>query len=345
MLQGKYPCSDEDVVKLSGMQLQSFWGDQSNPKEFVKQFAPELTVYIPPHLLDHRTKEEWLADMSEMHLDMIGTPKDRAKHMYIDFIKDRFPVYGATFFHVKGFGDLSQQNIVLAINWKGIFVLDKDSRNILHQYDHNQINMCSYSSTRFSIVISERKKERKISFATPMVKRCLFYSESREQRWTLSFESTVPSTARTTAKVPRKKCRRMTQILSCEIPPSTVCRNPHSRVSVGIPPHVDESKFRFTDYTAEHLRLEVTLKYRLDGLDDPLHKDAEFDEPTNRKEAMDSFLHIQKIMGDQRKKMAASPREIAQLIQTLVARVLKKAILRNEVIIQIIHQITGHPIQ
>ena len=35
-------------------------------------------------------------------------------------------------------------------------------------HDHNQITMCSYSSSRFSFVFTDKKGERKLTFITPM---------------------------------------------------------------------------------------------------------------------------------------------------------------------------------
>jgi hypothetical protein len=84
-------------------------------------------MYIPKHLMPLHTPEQWTAKLSEIHPELRGLSAESAKDMYIKLVK-KYPLYGAAIFPVKGFGEMSTQNISLAINWKGIHIVDRNTK-------------------------------------------------------------------------------------------------------------------------------------------------------------------------------------------------------------------------
>ena len=127
VISGKIPVTEQDALKLAGYQMQCFWGDFDPSKNFAKQLTSELSMYIPAPLLNIHTAEQWQAKLAEIHPELRGLSAEVAKEMYIKHIKKHL-LYGSSFFTVKGFGEMSGQNISLAINWKGIHIIDRDSK-------------------------------------------------------------------------------------------------------------------------------------------------------------------------------------------------------------------------
>lgn len=169
VLQSKLPCDEKDAIKLAAYQLQSVWGDYEQSKDIIKSLSTEITKYIPKHLVASASPEEWAKRIAPVQQELKGIDSLIARDMYVKFVK-KWPLYGSVIFPVKSSGELEKRNISVAVNWNGMHVLDRTTRQVLQSYDHNQIILASYTPSRFNFTVEQPDGSKKLLvFGTPMV--------------------------------------------------------------------------------------------------------------------------------------------------------------------------------
>ena len=88
-----------------------------------------MSKYIPKHLVPRHTPEEWKQKILPVHQELKGIDQTIARDMYVQYVK-KWPLYGSVLFPVKPSGELEKRSISVAINWNGIHLVDRTTRQV-----------------------------------------------------------------------------------------------------------------------------------------------------------------------------------------------------------------------
>ncbi|XP_046688662.1 myosin-VIIa-like [Homalodisca vitripennis] len=108
-----------------------------------------MAKLVPPYHLKLQSNKEWKKAISEVYKKQMGMTSEDAKINYLRFV---FPwsTFGSSFFDVKQTTEKRfPENITIAINKNGIFILDRQTREPLTLYpfhggdqlDHYKVNV------------------------------------------------------------------------------------------------------------------------------------------------------------------------------------------------------------
>lgn len=131
----RYPCSDQDAVTLAALQVQDEYGDKKDGFTALK----DLAAYLPKKVLDEQDHEALQAQLLTFYAKLDGYSQNDARLSYLDYVKS-WKIYGSTFFFAE-----PKQNrdfpaeVVLAINAKGILVVDPASHDFLQEFLYSNI--------------------------------------------------------------------------------------------------------------------------------------------------------------------------------------------------------------
>ncbi|OAF67544.1 hypothetical protein A3Q56_04728, partial [Intoshia linei] len=121
-----------------------------------------LSEIIPKNLLRAQSLEKWFKDVSKLYLQNNSHGCEDAKHCFLRILYD-LPTFGSSFFEVKQTTDPSiDTNIIIAINKKGVFLINAETKKIQINYDFNKISNWSSGNTYFHMTIGNIIKGTKL---------------------------------------------------------------------------------------------------------------------------------------------------------------------------------------
>ncbi|KAI8811177.1 FERM central domain-containing protein [Cladochytrium replicatum] len=82
---GRYPCTEEDVVTLAALQLQSATGDHDSSKHYTGYLTGEnvLEQYIPAYMIKKLSRHDWEVAIFDEHLKFKGKSSAIAKLLWV----------------------------------------------------------------------------------------------------------------------------------------------------------------------------------------------------------------------------------------------------------------------
>jgi len=138
VIEGEYPCSWEDAVRLAVLHTQIIYNDHNPTTHIPGFFGPNIVNFIPKPLLQSKPTKEWEALIFKGHMSKRGLPSEEAETEYLNIVK-AWPHYGTKYF--KNCRVLSKtklpQKVMIGVNLDGIVLANnKDKEQMLgtHMY-------------------------------------------------------------------------------------------------------------------------------------------------------------------------------------------------------------------
>uniref|UniRef100_A0A1B6CYN1 FERM domain-containing protein n=2 Tax=Clastoptera arizonana TaxID=38151 RepID=A0A1B6CYN1_9HEMI len=153
---GYQKCSKSDAILLAALIYRATFGDsllelQNNSKKVIANL-------VPPFLLKLQSIKEWKKVIIEAYNNNSALSSEDAK---IEFLKFVFPwsTFGSAFFDVKQMTDQQRfpEDITLAINKNGVFILDSQTREPLTLYPYTELTNWSSGRSTFTLNIGSVK--------------------------------------------------------------------------------------------------------------------------------------------------------------------------------------------
>jgi len=166
VIESEYPCSQEESIKLAGLQLQITYGDHKPATHNVGFLTQNLKKFIPTDLFSKQKPTEWEAMIFKAHASNTGKTEDESKTEYLDIVK-QFPFYGTTFYPpCKSIGNKKLPNkVIIGINAEGILLLKKD-KELVSTHPFTEICSWASSSTTFAFEFGSQTESQKYTFET-----------------------------------------------------------------------------------------------------------------------------------------------------------------------------------
>lgn len=162
VVSARYPCGEKDCLALGALQMQAEYG-----KTGVQELETKLTRYIPGKFLENPIHHAPLAaELGRQHAAHADKSKQDAESEYLAYVRD-WQVYGSSFFFVEPQMSLDlPEEVFLAVNPKGILIIDPDSKKVLGSYPYSEVPTWGHSGTSFVLHVGNLIKQTKLYFAT-----------------------------------------------------------------------------------------------------------------------------------------------------------------------------------
>jgi len=165
VVDSRYPCSEQDAITLAALQMQEAFGDfpSSGECSFLKG---KLGLYLSSRLIEQFPAAELEEKVYKLYKKLTGYSQMEARLSYLDYVKS-WKIYGSTYFFAEPQNnkDLPRE-CVLAINNKGILVVDPNSKEFLAEYDYSNVVTWGHSANSFVVVTGSTNRQIKMYFKT-----------------------------------------------------------------------------------------------------------------------------------------------------------------------------------
>jgi len=175
VVDARYPCSEQDSLTLAALQVQEKFGDHPGPgKEFTeldgidaKSTKPKLLKYLAQKYVVEGRNEELIQQILKLYAKLSGYSTQEARLSYLDYVRS-WKIYGSAYFFAEPQNSSLRfpSAIVLAINSKGILIVDPDSKEFLAEYTFKDVVTWGHSSNSFVVVTGGMMRQTKIYFKT-----------------------------------------------------------------------------------------------------------------------------------------------------------------------------------
>jgi len=155
----RYPCSETDCIRLVALQAQEMYGNFSPNGPFgdeFEQFLPGSFEASAP--LKHQVMQEYES--------LAGMDKKTAKLEYLKYVQE-WPSYGCQVFPVSPENNPEYPtDIYLAVNARGVFIIDPPTKEFLSEFKWDQIMNWGNSDETFCLVLGDYLQQAKLWFRT-----------------------------------------------------------------------------------------------------------------------------------------------------------------------------------
>ena len=178
VVDNRYPCKDKDSLTLAALQVQEQYGDYpESGKDFASELRgtdeltgkPKLAKFLSENYIPENRErmEELTEQITRLYAKLSGYTVNEARLSYLDYVKS-WKIYGSTYFLAEPVDEKSSKaldfpaSVILAINAKGIIIVDPDTRDFLAEYTYKDVDNWGHSTSSFVVVT----KGTKIYFKT-----------------------------------------------------------------------------------------------------------------------------------------------------------------------------------
>jgi myosin-7 len=161
VVSARYPCGERDCVALAALQLQAEYGDAG-----LSSLASNVVRFLPAKYAEGTRTNELAADIMRAHAEHSGKSTAQVEKEYLEYVQE-WQVYGSSFFFVEPQmnADLPEE-VFLAINPKGILIINPETKEVLSTYPYNEVPTWGHSQSSFVLHIGNLVRQSKIYFAT-----------------------------------------------------------------------------------------------------------------------------------------------------------------------------------
>lgn len=157
-----YLCLVNDAYTLAALQLQVKYGDYTDGA--LSLIRNSLSSYLPERNLSSSSHSEVCSKVLQKYAQLKGFSREEAKLGYLDFVKE-FPSYGSAYFFATPISSSTlPKEVAIAINSKGVAIVDNYTKEYIEKYDFDSIITWGHSSSQFVLAVGSIAKQRKLTF-------------------------------------------------------------------------------------------------------------------------------------------------------------------------------------
>ncbi|XP_035780408.1 myosin-I heavy chain-like isoform X3 [Anopheles albimanus] len=155
----RFPITEMEAIMLTALQGQLELGDSS---DVVQDYRPIAAHCLPPRFVPNIPRDS----VAMHHQSLRGTTAAEAKKSFLNLIQS-WPLHKATIFDVmQSFTSNWPRMLWLAVDQKGLHLLEHRSRNTLCTYDYQSILSFSPNMNCLMIITGSDKKQSKVILTT-----------------------------------------------------------------------------------------------------------------------------------------------------------------------------------
>jgi myosin-7 len=160
VVSSRYPCEPDDAVQLAALQWQVEHAEEE------PNLAGRLSRYLPAKYTEVSTEAEYIEKIKAAHSEVNGLKQGDAKGKYLDLVKG-WKIYGSSFFFVEPqmTAELPEE-VFLAVNPKGILIINPDTKEILKDHPYNEVPTWGHSGSSFVLHVGNLIRQTKLFFHT-----------------------------------------------------------------------------------------------------------------------------------------------------------------------------------
>ena len=165
VVSARYPCGERDCLALAALQTQVEYNDMGLDQPTLQQ-PTKLARFLPLKYAESPSAPGLAAEIRRLHAAYRGKTREAAEAEYLSYVKE-WQVYGSSFFFVEPQmnADLPEE-VFLAVNPKGILIIDPDSKEVLHTHPFSEVPTWGHSGTSFVLHVGNLLKQTKLYFST-----------------------------------------------------------------------------------------------------------------------------------------------------------------------------------
>jgi len=158
----RYPCEEEDCFRLAALQAQERFGDYNG----TDVFGNELEAFLPSKYYDDSIVDQLKAAITDTYKLVKGYDRHEAMNNYLDYVR-AWKIYGSSYYFAEPQANRDlPKDVVLAINAKGVLVVDPSTKDFLSDYPYSEIVTWGHSATTFVLVVGNLVRQNKLYFKT-----------------------------------------------------------------------------------------------------------------------------------------------------------------------------------
>lgn len=169
VINGEYPCTVEEAIRLAGLQVQIVYGDHNHDTHCSGFLASNLDKFIPKTLMGQKKPAEWEQVVFKEHRTHIGVSSELAKTQYLNQVK-KWEFYGTTFFPIAKLVANSKKiksgKYIIGVNCDGILLLKPKDRSLISKHPFTEICSWASSSSTFAFEFGSQNDATKYTFET-----------------------------------------------------------------------------------------------------------------------------------------------------------------------------------
>lgn len=157
----RYPCSEEDAFRLAALMAQERFGDFVD--DDVDHFGTELQAFLPGKYYHPSIEVNLKDEIRKIWQLLKGYDSQEAMCNYLDYVKS-WKMYGSAFYFVEPQQRDFPPDAVLAVNSKGILLIDPQTRDIISDWPYSEVVTWGHSSITFVLVAGNLIRSQKYYF-------------------------------------------------------------------------------------------------------------------------------------------------------------------------------------
>jgi myosin-7 len=125
-----------------------------------------LEDFVPAKYLKGENASDLEHDILKIYAKLQGYTEIEAKLNYLDYVKS-WKIYGSAYFFVEPQNSRDfPGDVVLAVNAKGVLVVDPETKDFLAEYPYSEVVTWGHSAQTFVLVVGNLIRQTKIYFKT-----------------------------------------------------------------------------------------------------------------------------------------------------------------------------------
>ncbi|CAE7724736.1 frmB, partial [Symbiodinium microadriaticum] len=150
IVDSRYPCSEQDAITLAALQMQESFGDFP-ASGTCTHLRGKLGLYLSYRLIETTPASELEEQVYKLYKKLSGYSQLEARLSYLDYVKS-WKIYGSTYFFAEPQNNKElPRECVLAINNKGILVVDPNTKEFLAEYEYSNVVTWGHSLNSFVV--------------------------------------------------------------------------------------------------------------------------------------------------------------------------------------------------